>query len=253
MRYYFSIILLIFVISSSLFADSLIKTHDNKYYSGKIIEEDKLQIQLKTDEGVSLKIPKESIDEITPLLYEIRTSLGSVYVGYISSEDDKSLNLITEENLEIAIPKESIEVKTIAKKHVALMRSSFADDSYSHFSQNIPFYYPEEFGVLGLSFGTPGVLNLHIGYQTEELGFAIIGGLGGLELDASVRLKTTKRTFLNLNAVAGYSVLDYLNNGYGGLKCTYAYKFIFIEGGLVLDSRYYELNFLFGVGAFIHF
>ncbi len=242
-----------FVICASIFADSLIKTHDNKYYSGKIIEEDKQQIQLETDGGVTLKIPKESIDEIIPLLYEIRTSLGSVYVGYISSEDNKNLNLMTENNLEISIPKESIEVKTIAKKHVALMRSSFADGSYSLFSQNIPSYYPEEFGVLGLSIGTPGLLNLHIGYQTEQLGFSIIGGLGGIELDAIIRLKTTKRTLLNLNAAAGYNTLDYLNNGYGGLKCTYAYKFIFIEGGLVLDSRYYELNIIFGVGAFIHF
>lgn len=199
MKLFFSLIILITVLCTKLWSDSIVITTGNKIYYGEIIEENNSEIKLQTNDQTVIKIPKDNISSINPLLYKIVTISGATHIGSIVKENDSVLHLRNEEGIEFEIPKSQIEAKMIAEKHAKLANYQSHNDDYKPLQRTS--YIPKEFGMIGLTLGTPGTVNLYLGYQTDFVGLSLEGGYYGLELNLGLRLHTTENSFINANAL----------------------------------------------------
>ena len=114
--------------------------------------------------------------------------------------------------------------------------------------------YAQEYPVLGLTYGSPTVLNLVAGYYLADFGLkfsgAYWGGIKGIQADLSVKLVDDEKFLANFSLVGGAIDTTSANNGYslwstgywGGTDWTY--------GGIGFDINYggfmFELDGVMG-------
>lgn len=102
--------------------------------------------------------------------------------------------------------------------------------------------YVQEYPILGVTYGTPTVLNLVAGYYLSSFGLKLTGaywgGVKGIQADLSIKLVDDDKFLANFSLVGGAIGTTSANNGYslwssgywGGTDWTY--------GGIGFDINY---------------
>ncbi len=146
-------------------------------------------VHIRFDNGIISIIPISSISEIEQLYLELRTKDGT-FVGKAFTENDSSITLSTNSGVSI-IPLKNI----IAKSLLISQKKAFCDDCKSTYYR-FPIQNPQigldsndtsigktNYPVIGTTIGTPGTLNLLIGYNYEKWGVRLSSGMLFLLLD----------------------------------------------------------------------
>ena len=92
-------------------------------------------------------------------------------------------------------------------------------DQVAHFSQtDAPKESPKNYPVLGLTYGTPSVVNLVGGYYLEDFGLklsgAYWGGAQGLQGDLSYKAVDNENVLVDFSLVGGIAHTSGASNGY---------------------------------------
>ncbi len=260
MKLLYSVIITFLILFSNLLSDSLIRTKNGETYSGNIVEKNENFISLRTYADVLIRIPMANVEAIEDAVVEITTLSGQSYIGTITKEDESNIYFRSADGSESTIPKDKVKNKILAnlkpEKQNTNSRAnryysySINDENYKPIDTNC--YYSPEFWMFGSSIGTPGNLNLFVGYQTDTFGGTFtVNPLTGFELAADMRLITSTNYFLNLNVASGLRN-DWGDDGYVGLKATVAYKSVFFELGTANNISHSNIYYLLAsVGVFM--
>ncbi len=252
MKSLFSVIITFLILISNLSSDSLIRTKNGETYSGNIVEKNDNFISIRTFADVLIRIPMANVEAIEDAIIEITTHSGKSYIGTITKEDESNIYFRSVDGIESTIPQNQVKNKILAnlkpEKQNANSRTNryysypINDENYKPIDTNC--FYSPEFWMLGVSIGTPGTLNIAIGYQTDSYGVTITGNpLIGVEFAADLRLITSTDSFLNINIVTGVRE-EWGDEGYSGLKATAAYKSVFFELGTAMNNKENNIYYL---------
>ncbi|HJT24451.1 MAG TPA: hypothetical protein VJ873_07725 [bacterium] len=153
---------------------------------------------------------------------EIMTNDGQKFDGKILEEESDYVLMEIENGVQVRIDKSQI--------------------AYFQREDNKTKPYAQEYPVLGLTYGSPTVLNLVAGYYLADFGLkfsgAYWGGVKGIQVDLSVKLVDDEKFLANFSLVGGAVGTSSADNGYslwstgawGGTDWTY--------GGIGFDINY---------------
>jgi hypothetical protein len=190
MRVIFIFLLLFIINFSSGFAQVEIKLKNGEKFPGIIDSSNNEYVFLhKPQDNTILKIDKSNIKE-TKQLYTIITNIrGKEFEGELIHFSDSSAILNTQENNEIRFQRNEIQSLELSSN-----------------------YNVEGYQMLGVSFLTPGGINLIYGNQFREIGFRLTVGLfpksyanlWGLQGNFLYNIKKTRTFETNFSVAVGY-------------------------------------------------
>ncbi len=280
----FLFFIMFFCISYFSYADKKVILTSGKTYQGQIISETDNDLDLKTHDGVMVKIMKDKIEAITEAQARIVVKSGKVYIGQIIEDTENFLKITTTDGITIDIPKTQIvengyesdePVKPSKEKAYYASRNLNYKPLVSGYEN---YYHNDEFirRYIGLTFLFPGGVNAAYAHTAKNVGFRIQAGYAG-EIYGYMgtflmNISKTENFDINLGLCAGYTArenevpynLDYYGGTYTkteletykyyGITVDCNYNGFFLELGLVSGDNPFktalteDLNLLIQIG-----
>ncbi|MEN6295734.1 MAG: hypothetical protein ABFD61_06360 [Chloroherpetonaceae bacterium] len=254
-----------------------IKNSTGNEQLGRMIAQDDASITIETKDGTEIKFDRKHISSINPLQVKVKTTENIWFQGFCTNETDSIISLIDDSNAEYTIQKHKIVEKQLLIRET----DKFSNNPYGYFLldkqkfQNENSYKSEqnytpapafqksshEYPMLGLTFNTPGGINLIGGYHFGK--FAAIGGIGcvpfgttiwGAQVEFMFNLKSARHFEHNIGFGVGYSFIgSKLSKAqewtYIGLFYNLNIYGFYLEPGLTIGSGTYknpQIAFQFG-------
>lgn len=160
-----------FIFASSLLADQkYIMKSGEEYYGEKIDETSETLVIKESISGTILKIPKENVYSSYVSFVEITTKDGYRTQGTLIESTDDLLILKNKEGILFEIKRSNVSEIDQLDEH------SFEDlDDRAFIGE-----YGDEFAMAGFSIGTPGMVNLVLGYHFDWFTIKAHGGSNGV-------------------------------------------------------------------------
>ena len=254
-----------------------IKNNSGNEQLGRMIAQDDASITIETKDGTQIKFDRKHISSINPLQVKVKTTEDLWFQGFCTNETDSIISLIDDSNAEYTIQK----YKIVEKQLLIRETDKFSNNPYGYFLldkqkfQNENRYKSEqnytpapafqessdEYPMLGLTFLTPGGINLFGGYHygkftaTGEIGFIPSSDLiMGFQVEFMYNLKSARHFEHNIGFGGGYTYIEDQWSSptewaFFGLFYNLNIYGFFLEPGLTIGSGTYknpQIVFQFG-------
>lgn len=251
----------------------------DRVYNGLFKFYDKPNIVLIDEYGTIVKINEDSLVSRKRLFDEVHTNKGAVYKLSLIQVNDNSLKFIDEAENELIINRDDfdymmLDVRRLDQKNwKALADNRKLPEPENKVEASAPDNR-KSYTNFGLIFGTPGVLNLMIGYDfRNDWGLRVTGGgisknTRGIQTDLSYNIKNNKTISSHFYLGCGYLEieenlyafdLDYIHRNYSdyayvAMGLDFNYKGFYANIGLsVGDGDINPPLIMFGLGYVFRF
>ena len=225
-RLIFSFLPALLIFTNYSYSQVEITTQSGDAFVGILYKQDDKTITLKTFDLIEIKILEKEIEVTKKLKTRLITNSGHEYSGHIKKLENNKYTVITDSGSEIEIPVSSVKEystnSTVGKSKI------------------------DEYGMIGGALGTPGVLNLILGYQFNnsfgnKLSFGGFYGedpVFGLQINAMFNI--IKRPSVEQNISLGF--------GWSQIEHSWLYTGIFYD--INIYGVYSELGLTIGDGIY---
>ena len=172
-------------------------TNTDNHFVGFIISDSAQEIELKSLDDMTMKIPKTKIDSIIDIKVEFQSKAGLRYNGTIKSIRINDFDFITNDGLEVVLQFVSLDGYYSDNEELMIfLKSKFRKIQYSDSEKTEDI--SKGFKKFGIAFGTPGTLGFIFASNNGNRCIGMSGGFSGIQLNFGVNVLIESSMELNL-------------------------------------------------------
>ena len=239
-KFTIAVIIALFLSTGFLHTQVKIITSDYQQIFGYIVEENDSLFKVKSIKDENFDIFKTDIKVFEKIEVTLHLRNKQKISGNISGRIDSSLVFINSDNEKSNILFSNI-VRIYTDEPIIKDYLQNLLNKKAYFVKSQPSEKIANYTKIGLSIGTPGILNLNIGRTIRKFAFNFSGGLSGLQIALGHNLISTKYVEMNVMVHVSYFFpFDYEDKTYG-----------YYEGymiGSLIDFNLFGINIQAGLG-----